>query len=160
LLPNILLNAYVVQSGDTVTSIATKYGITSDFLMQMNNLTASSVLMAGQSVAVPPAQGVFPYIVNPQYYLYSIATQYGITNLNSFASINDLELSSPSFLPGQILLLPLPSNVTGYLVQSGDSFSSIATTFKITLAQLQTWNPWVSASTLQPGDILIVGMTS
>ncbi len=158
-LPNVLLRAYVVQPGDSMYKIASNYGISVNALMQMNNLTTSDINV-GEALAVPPSSNVFPYIVKSGDSLYSIAKQYGITNLNNFASINSLDPNNPNFYQGQILLLPLPTNETGHLVQAGDSFSSIATTYKITTTQLQEWNPWVTPSTIQPGDILIVGMTS
>lgn len=156
-LPNPLLTAYVVKAGDSLFTIAQSFGTTVTTLQQMNNLQTSDINV-GQPLAVPPSSNVFPYTVQTGDYLYKIANQYKITDLTNFAKINDLDPNNPNFSPGQILLLPLPSNETGYVVQSGDSFSSIATTYNTTTAQLQQWNPWVSPQTLAPGDVLIVGM--
>ncbi|MBM3193333.1 MAG: LysM peptidoglycan-binding domain-containing protein [Chlamydiae bacterium] len=155
-LPNPLLRAYVVQSGDSMYKIAQSFGTTVNTLQQMNNLQTSDIIV-GQTLAVPPLSNVFPYTVQPGDYLYKIANQYGIKDEKNFITINDLNPTNPSFSPGQILLLPLPSTVTGYVVQSGDSFSSIATTYNISVNQLQQWNTWVNPQTLAPGDVLIVG---
>lgn len=43
---------YVVQTGDTLTSIAQKHGMTVSELMQMNNLTYTAGIDAGQTIKV------------------------------------------------------------------------------------------------------------
>ncbi|MEF3302876.1 LysM peptidoglycan-binding domain-containing protein [Paenibacillus sp. GYB003] len=48
---------YVVQSGDTLYSIASRFGVTVQAIMQANGLTASSPLYAGQTIYIPTGGG-------------------------------------------------------------------------------------------------------
>jgi LasA protease len=52
--PREFVDQYTVQSGDTLGSIAQKYGITLDVLMQANDLNESSVLLVGVVLNIPP----------------------------------------------------------------------------------------------------------
>ena len=52
--PREYVDQYSVQSGDTLGSIARKYGITLDALMQANGLNESSVLLIGVVLNIPP----------------------------------------------------------------------------------------------------------
>ncbi len=44
---------YIVQRGDTLATIAWKYGVTYPYLMQLNGLTNADQIYAGQSLTVP-----------------------------------------------------------------------------------------------------------
>ena len=44
---------YTVQSGDTLTGIASKYGVTVDAIVAANNLSDRSVIFAGQVLTIP-----------------------------------------------------------------------------------------------------------
>ena len=47
------MDQYIVQAGDTLGSIAAKYGISPDALMQANGLTEAAILNIGQSLSIP-----------------------------------------------------------------------------------------------------------
>jgi surface antigen/LysM repeat protein len=51
------IQTYVVQSGDTVTSIAAKFGITSDSVRWSNGLVGD-VVSAGKQLTIPPISGI------------------------------------------------------------------------------------------------------
>lgn len=51
------ISHYTVQSGDTLASIATKFGVTSDSIMWSNNITDNNVT-PGQSLVIPPVNGI------------------------------------------------------------------------------------------------------
>ncbi|MCJ7434124.1 MAG: LysM peptidoglycan-binding domain-containing protein, partial [Anaerolineales bacterium] len=51
--PRSQLDQYVVQAGDTLGSIASKYGISPDALMQVNGLTEAGILQIDQSLSIP-----------------------------------------------------------------------------------------------------------
>jgi putative chitinase len=44
---------YIVQSGDTLASIARKFGTTTNALMSANNLTNPNLIYVGQKLNVP-----------------------------------------------------------------------------------------------------------
>ncbi|TNJ62728.1 LysM peptidoglycan-binding domain-containing protein [Paenibacillus hemerocallicola] len=65
---------YVVQPGDTLYAIASRYGVTVQALMQANGLTSPGQLYAGQTIFIPrptppgpfpPGPGPFPPIPGP-----------------------------------------------------------------------------------------------
>ncbi len=51
--PEAEFDAYLIQSGDSPLSIATKYGITPEELMRINGITDVNTLRVGQSLKVP-----------------------------------------------------------------------------------------------------------
>ena len=60
---------YTVQSGDTLTSIATLTGVPAADILSANNLTATSVIYAGQVLLIPNWDGVArvaPTVIAPQ----------------------------------------------------------------------------------------------
>ena len=156
-------NLYVVKSGDSLYSIASRFNTTVDELKRANNLT-SNLLNIGQTLVIPssngeiiPPQGYITYTVKRGDTLYSIANQYGV-------SVNDLiesnNLSNTSLSINQQLLIPSgnpptqDNNVT-YTVKSGDSLWKIANQYGITVDELKRVNN-LTSNTLQIGDVLII----
>ncbi|MBI3914890.1 MAG: LysM peptidoglycan-binding domain-containing protein [Chloroflexi bacterium] len=109
---------YIVQAGDTLFAVATRYGTSVAALMQANGLY-NYWIYVGQSLRIPgapapvvpvpvsqpqiPAQGVY-VTVRPGDYLAFIAAQYGST-VYAIAIANGL--SNPSFIyAGQRLFIP------------------------------------------------------
>ena len=122
-------NIYVVQRGDTLYSIANKFGISVSDIKSANNLT-SNLLSLGQQLIIPSVPE-FPqpneylkYTVNKGDTLYSIAKEYNIT-VNDLINYN--QLSSSSLSVGQTLLIPtekepITQKITDYyIVKSGDT---------------------------------------
>lgn len=54
---------YIVQSGDTITSIATRFGITADELIAANSITNANLLAVGDELLIPGLEGVTGYLV-------------------------------------------------------------------------------------------------
>ena len=50
---------YVIQRGDTLNSIAIKFGVTRQALMELNGITNPDKILAGESLKIPPT-GVAP----------------------------------------------------------------------------------------------------
>jgi LysM repeat protein len=48
--------SYVIQRGDTITAIAKKFGVSISALLTANGLTASSIIYAGRTLAIPGLQ--------------------------------------------------------------------------------------------------------
>ena len=49
---------YTVASGDTITTIAAKFGVTAQAILTANNLAWSSIIYGGHTLAIPPAAPV------------------------------------------------------------------------------------------------------
>ncbi|CAN5423457.1 hypothetical protein BH10ACT4_BH10ACT4_03100 [soil metagenome] len=51
---------YTIASGDTIAKIAAKFGVTSQAILTANNLTWSSIIYGGHTLAIPTAATVVP----------------------------------------------------------------------------------------------------
>ena len=156
-------NVYVVQRGDSLYSIASRFGVTVNELKSANSLT-SNLLSIGQTLIIP---GSAPEITPPGEYiiynvksgdtLYKIANQYGVS-VNDIIEFNQLPSSSLS-INQQILIPttmpPMQDNNITYTVRVGDSLWKIANQYGITVDQLISANN-LSNTTLQVGDVLII----
>ncbi len=80
---------YVVQAGDSVTSLATKFGITSDSIKWSNGLNGDN-LQLGQELFIPPTNGIV-YVVKAGDTVDSLAIRYN-ANQQKLIEMNDAEI--------------------------------------------------------------------
>lgn len=95
------IQTYVTQPGDTVASVATKFGITSDSVKWSNGLTATT-LNAGTKLQIPPVSGII-YTIKSGDTPASLAATYKADAADIIAS-NDAELSG--FSVGEQIIIP------------------------------------------------------
>ncbi|GHF10220.1 LysM peptidoglycan-binding domain-containing protein [Pseudolysinimonas yzui] len=50
-------SSYTIKSGDTISSIAARFGVTTQAVLAANGLTASSIIYPGQTIVIPAAGG-------------------------------------------------------------------------------------------------------
>lgn len=157
-------NIYIVRSGDTLYSIANKYGMTVDELKALNNLT-NNTLSIGQKLVVNEgnAATLDTYTVKAGDTLYSIASKYGLT-VNELKQLN--QLTSDVLSIGQVLNVSNSSTPTTpthpsntYTVKSGDSLYSIARKYGITVDALKNANGKTS-NLLSIGEVLVIPTTT
>lgn len=154
ILPNYI--NYVVQSGDTLYSIARKFNVNVDTILKDNVLT-SNILKVGQNLKIrlndnnmiEECIGVdyTPLVSNTQTItytvkkgdsLYSIARKFN-TSVDTLVNINNLKSNNLSI--GQVLKIPSSSNNSRvYVVQSGDNLYSIARKFNISVDDIKKKN--------------------
>lgn len=84
------IKEYVVAGGDTVSSIAAKFGVTSDSIMWSNNLTGNTV-NAGITLLIPPVNGIV-YVVKTGDTIDGLAQKYR-ANKEQLIKYNDLEFT-------------------------------------------------------------------
>lgn len=151
---------YYVKSGDSLYTIAQNYKTTVNTLMQLNNLTSSS-LSIGQKLKVPvpsttttttAPQNYIEYTVQSGDNLYSIAEKYNTTT-SAITQLNNLSTNSLSI--GQVLKIPVSETGTTYVVKSGDNLYSIATKFNTTADEIKRKNN-LTSNLLSIGQILII----
>ncbi len=168
---------YVVKTGDSLYSIAKKYGISVDTIRRFNNLS-SDLLSIGQKIKIPDrndntgngnvGDSNLVYIVKVGDSLYSIAKRYGIS-VDDLIEINNLKNNILSV--GQHLKIPYrtggiisigsscygegynePSYVT-YVVRSGDNLYTIARKYNVSVDSIKKLNN-LTSNNLSIGQIL------
>ena len=131
------LTYYVVMPGDSLYSIANKYGMTVNELKELNNLN-SNILSIGQNLQVKYSEGTD--LVN-FYEVKKGDTLYGIALMNNI-SVNDLmsynNLTSSFLQIGQVLKIPNKTSI--YTVVAGDTLYSIAKNNNMTVEEIKSLN--------------------
>lgn len=171
---------YTIRSGDTLSSIASRYHTTVAALAAANHISNPNVIYAGQSLTVPdsysstpapaPAQtssGSVSYTVKSGDSLSAIASRYG-TTVAAIAARNGI--SNPNLIyVGQKLTIPTsggsapapapsaPAQSSGggtYRVRAGDTLSGIASRYGTTVAKLAALNHIANPNVISVGQVL------
>lgn len=97
---------YVVQSGDTLTSIAQQFDVSTEAILVRNGMTNGSYIRRGQTLIIPVGGVVMPltHTVQPGESLTAIANLYS-TTVEALADANSMTAST-RIVPGQVLNLP------------------------------------------------------
>jgi surface antigen/LysM repeat protein len=136
---------YVVQSGDTVGSIAAKNGISTNTILWTNNLSDTSLIKPGDKLAILPVTGV-KYKVQKSDNIDAIANKYNADKAKVLA-YNQLPADG-SLRQGQALIIP-----DGYISTPNTSTTA---TGGVNIATAPTVRPTVSygvASTAYRMDV-------
>lgn len=138
---------HVVRSGENLSLIARKYGLSLRGLLRLNNLRLSSTLRVGQKISLRPSQitatvarthtpsktQAMVYRVRRGDFLSKIASRYRLS-LSRLKSFNGLR--GNTIKVGQKLKIP----VKPYKVRRGDSLIRIARRFGVGLNTLISYN--------------------
>lgn len=134
-----------VTEGETMASIATKYGVTTTQIRWSNNLKTENVTV-GQTLLVPTSPGI-AYTVKANDTFESVATKYK-SNVEEIRVLNDLETATT--LPvGQVILLPngeLPSTerpeYVAPTVRPGSSYTTYRAAYSSGNRYAYGWCTW------------------
>lgn len=157
---------YTVLRGDSLYSIANKFGTTVESIKELNDLK-SNLLNIGDKLIVDDRRGIssvlecFGNVVdtNERYLnymvvkgdnLYDLARKFN-TSVDQIKLINNLKDNNLSI--GEILKVPNNNNI--YIVQKGESLFSIAKKFNITVDELKRKNK-LTSNLISIGQELIV----
>ena len=103
---------YTVKPGESLSSIASRYGISRGELIQMNNLSYGNV-SPGQRLIIKKSPSKVTtakyHVVKPGETLFSIAKNYGV-NINKLRELNNL--NNRNLVPGQKIIIS--SGVSNY----------------------------------------------
>lgn len=159
---------YIVKKGDSLWSIANKYGITVKELKEINKLT-SNTLKVGQTLKLTKNNEMIPedylvYKVKKGDSLWDIAKEYN-TTVATLKKINNL--SNDKLTINQQLFIPKSDNSSvkntgeiNYVVQKGDNLWTIANKYDTTISDIKKLNN-LKTNTLQIGQVLkIPGSTN
>lgn len=154
---------HIVQSGETLTTIAELYGTTVETLQQLNNITDPELVFAGQELIITGGSGsavAVNYTVQLGDTLQGLAADFNTTK-GAIAQAN--HLINPNYL---VTGLPLtifsrtgstevqPLNGLPHIVQSGDTLLTIAAHYNQTTAAVIAANDLSIPTYLYPGQRL------
>jgi murein DD-endopeptidase MepM/ murein hydrolase activator NlpD len=97
-----MLRHYTVKDGDTITGIASRFGVSMMTVWWANKLTSTDALKTGRDLIIPPVNGLV-VTVQAGDTLDSIAAANKIT-VTDIIETNDLQ--DPNLIVGQVLVLP------------------------------------------------------
>ena len=176
---------YTVKAGDTLYSIAQKYGTTVKAIQDLNYLNNTN-LKLGQIIRIPEMYTPEDEMILPNYINYIVKagdTLYSIARLNNISVdtlIKDNGLASNNLSIGQNLRIRSTENMDGeieecfgpdytppvtstptttYVVKKGDSLYSIAKKFNTSVTTIQNLNNLKSAN-LSIGQQIKIPATS
>lgn len=100
---------YIVQSGDTLSAIAEKFGVSINTILWENNLSLNSYIRPGDKLAILPVTGV-SYNIKSGDTLSKVAAEFG-TTIDKISSFNNID-------PGAVLAVRqkiiIPDGKLGY----------------------------------------------
>lgn len=95
------IQTYTVQSGDTIASVAQKFGVTTNSIMWSNGVTGTTVPL-GTKLVVPPINGIV-YTVKSGDTVQSLAAKFN-ANADQIVAFNDAEIGGITV--GEQILIP------------------------------------------------------
>lgn len=139
---------YIVAKGDTLKTLAARFGTSMDTLGSLNNLTNYDLIYEGQrltvpsgtAVPVPPPSSAGTYTIQSGDTLRKIAARINST-VNDILAANPQITNANTIYAGQVINLPVSASY--YTVQSGDTLKKIAARFGTTLDSLIALNPQI-----------------
>lgn len=156
---------YIVAWGDTLSSIALRYGTTVSAIAQENQMANPDLIYVGQRLVIPeatssPSVGSGIYVVQSGDTLSAIAVRYG-TTVQQLVLMNGL--TNPNLIyVGQRLTVsqgtPASPNrdSTTYRVQRGDTLIGIATRFHVNMWDIVLANNIANPSLIYTGQLLTI----
>ena len=164
---------HVVRYGDTLYSLARRYGTSVQAIMNTNGLRNANFIWAGQRLVIPGGGGGTSsaggsgavHVVRRGETLYSIAVRYG-TSVSAIVSANGLR-NANFIYSGQRLVIPgasggtssrgggtAPSGGTVHVVQRGQTVASIARYYGTSVAAITAANGLRNPSLIYVGQRL------
>lgn len=158
--------AYGIQSGDTLAVIARRFNTTVPALLAANPGIVPERLYIGQVICVPqPVSkcpiGTSPYEIRGGDTIANIAARFNIT-------VSDILNSNAGIVPerlyiGQVICIPQPKanepacpTMNYYVIQKGDTLTTIAGIFNVTVQQLVNANFSINPYALNVGQVLCI----
>lgn len=163
---------YTIRQGDTLSEIANQYGTTVQELVDINQLANPNLIYPGQTLRIATnstvngsetrGTGSITYTVQRGNTLSQIANAYGVS-VNHIVEINNIQ--NPNLIyPGEKLRITESNNTTlnpvlqnnYYTVQLGDTLSSIAKKYGVTLQYLVNLNGIQNSNLIYVGQLIKV----
>jgi len=154
---------YTVQWGDTVFSIARRFGVTPDAIVAANGLVNPNYIRAGQVLIIPtlppPPPGPVMYVVQPGDNLYRISLNFQVP-IEAIIAVN--RIINPWYIrAGQVLIIPtgvppVPPPLRSHVVRPGDTVWAIAALYRVTPWAIISLNNLVNPNLIFVGQVLMI----
>jgi len=110
---------HVVKSGESLYSIAKRYGVSYEKVVRDNELETPNRLVVGQTIVI--LEGERQHRVAPGESMYSIARKYGVT-VNQILAANPQITNPAAIRVGQVLVIPERTSKLGTIEVNGYTF--------------------------------------
>jgi membrane-bound lytic murein transglycosylase D len=131
------LNWYTAKKGESLLTVARRFGVSRTDVAEANNLTVKSRLRPGQELIIPRAPATL------------LATRTERAAPTAVASRAIAEPAAPAAVAA-VRTPPQVAQVTTYKVKQGDTLFAIAQLFNTTVAKIKSWNR-LSSNRIAPG---------
>jgi len=154
---------YTIRVGDSLTSIAQRFGTTIRALMDANAISNPNLIYVGQVLRIPGAAppSTTSYTVRAGDTLSSIAYRFG-TTVSALVQLNNLPNSWYIYV-GQVLRIPVGAAVppqqpaaSYHTVRQGETLTRIAMMYGTSVWALVQANNLRNASLIYPGQVLVI----
>ncbi len=159
--------SYVIRAGDTLYSLAVRFGTTVPAIVSANPGIDPNNLIIGQVICIPQQPGPQPcpggrsYTIQPGDTLFRIARFFNVT-VDAILAANP-GLDPDNLVIGRIICIPgvvpptdCPPGTVPYIIRAGDTYYNIAIRFNTTVEALIAANPGVDPNALVIGQRICV----
>ncbi len=174
---------HLVQDGETLSEIATMYGVTAEAIIAANEILDPNTIESGVELLIPDSGGgeslmlgatptpvpvsASTYTVQPRDTIFTIAAALGVDPAALIAANFGPDDDPNLLFAGQVLVIPgaAPQEGIGggglgadqtYVVQPRDSLSSIAVAFDVAVESIAYANGLERPYVLMPGQVLVI----
>ncbi|WP_165000405.1 muramidase family protein [Anaerophilus nitritogenes] len=155
---------YTIKYGDTLYKIAKEYNISVNEIIRLNPYLNPYHLMVGQVICIPKKTISCPsgklYTIEDGDTFFKIATKFDISyellkTSNPNLDVDHLVVGEQICIPKSKPSLTCPENKT-YIIQPGESLSSVAEKFVVGANELLKANPNMITSEFAPGRLICI----
>jgi LysM repeat protein len=127
---------YTIVKGDTISRIAGRFGVSTQSVLSANGLSWSSIIYPGQTIAIP-------------------GTVLAAENVSSVTPAPPAPAPAPEPTT-PVVSTPAPAINTSYVIKSGDTVSSIAKKFNVSIQSILSANGLSWSSIIYSGRTLTI----
>ena len=149
---------YTIRTGDTLSAVADRFGITLDELLAVNADIDPTGLVAGDTINLPETSGSPAATPSGSA---ATATSETVDEEPTIAEEAPTDTPEPIATNTPVTAPPIGTPTaqslgTTYIVQEGDTFAIIAVRFGVSIESLAEANPTADSSQLQIGQVLFI----
>lgn len=131
---------YTIVKGDTISGIAARFGVSTQSVLTANGLSWSSIIYPGQTIAIPGS---------------ALAAE-NVSSVTPAPPAQTPSAPTPAEPTTPVVSTPAPPTNSSYLIKRGDTISSIAKRFNVSIQSLLDANGLNWSSIIYAGRTLTI----